>query len=150
MSTKQRLTGLVILCSVTTLVGCASTGPRVSESLFDKQNLQGAKTTSSAGLCQPLILNERAFRKPDIDAGGTTNLDELQHFQTSAGPRENFSALDESGEGQINWTEFFKQATRDSDLCHFFANTDEIYGGAVSWDKELFRQPGWQLFSIRF
>jgi len=140
----------VVLCSITLMAGCAGTGPRVSESLFDKGNLQSAESPSSAGLSQPLILDERAFPKLDLNADGTVNLDEWLHFDTSAGARENFGALDESGDGWINWTELLKQSTRHSEFCHFFGNTDEINGGAVSWDKELFRQPGWQLFSIRF
>ena len=99
---------------------------------------------------QQVNLNQLAFQKPDLATNGAATLDERHRFDTSAGPRENFGALDESGDSQINWTEFLKQATKHSKRYHFFADTDKINDGYVPWDKELFRQPGWQLFSIQF
>jgi len=77
-------------------------------------------------------------------------LEEWQRLDTSAGARENFSVLDERGDDQINLTEFLKQATKHSKRYHFFADTETINEGYVSWDKELFQQPGCQLFSIQF
>jgi hypothetical protein len=135
MKIKQLLVALAALCASATVVGCASTGCQVSQSSFDVMNLN---------------LNPLAFQKPDLDTNGAVTLDEWQRFHTSAEARENFSALDESGDGQINWSEFLKQATNHSKRYPFFADTDKTNDGYVSWEKELFQQPGWQLFSIRF
>ena len=146
----QRFTRLAVLCAIAIQTGCAGTGRRVSESFFDQNNLQGAEAPYSAGLSQPLILDEHAFRKLDLDADGTLTSDESEHFDTSVRARENFSALDENGDDQINWTEFLKQAMKHGKRYQFFGGTETIRDGYVSWDKELFRQPGWQLFSIQF
>ena len=64
--------------------------------------------------------------------------------------RENFRALDVDGDWQINATEFLTQPSKDSKRYHFFGDTDKTNDGYISWDRELFQQPGWQLFWIRF
>jgi hypothetical protein len=150
MKTKQLLVSLAALCAVATVLGCASTDRHASQSSFDMMNLNRDGNPSSAEFSQQVNLNPLAFQKPELDTDGAVTLDEWQRFDTNSGPRENFSALDQSGEGEINWTEFLKQATKHSKYYHFFADTDKINDGYVSWDKELFQQSGWQLFSIRF
>jgi len=106
--------------------------------------------TLSAEFSQQVNLSQPEFQKPDPDTNRPVTLDERQQLDTSAGARENFSALDERGDDQINLTEFLKQATKHSKRYHFFADTETINEGYVSWDKELFQQPGCQLFSIQF
>ena len=99
---------------------------------------------------QQVNLNQPGFQKPDFDISGPVTLDEGQQFDTRTGPKENFRALDVSGDRQINATEFLTQTPENSKRYHFFADTVKTNDGYVSWDKELFQQPGWQLFSIRF
>ena len=141
---------LASLCAVAALVGCASTDRQVSESSLDEKNLHCDQAPASTGLSQPVFLYERAFRKLDLDTNGAVTLDEWQQLDTSAGPKENFRALDVNRDGQINATEFLSQPPKDSKRYHFFGDTDKTNDGYVSWDRELFQQPGWQLFSIRF
>ena len=97
-----------------------------------------------------MFLDERAFRKLDIDTTGAVTLDQWQQLDTSAGPKENFRALDVNGDGQINPTEFLTQTPKDSKRYHLFGEPDKTNDDYVSWDTQLFQQPGWQLFSIRF
>ena len=106
--------------------------------------------TLLAAFSQQVNLSEPEYQKPDPDTNKPVTLDERQQLDTTVGARENFSALDETGDGQINLTEFLKQVTKHSKRYQFFAGADTVNDGYVSWDKELFRQPGWQLFSIRF
>ena len=106
--------------------------------------------TLLAAFSQQVNLSEPEFQKPDPDTNKPVTLDERQQLDTTVGARENFSALDETGDGQINLTESLKQVTKRSKLYQFFAGADTVNNGYVSWDKELFRQPGCQLFSIRF
>ena len=90
------------------------------------------------------------LQKPDLNTNGPVTLDERQQFDTSAGPMENFRAFEVNGERQISTTEFLTPTPKNSKRYHFFGETENPNQGYVSWDRELFRQPGWQLFSIRF
>ena len=150
MKIKQLFVPLAVLCAIAALVGCASTNRQVSESSLDEKNLQRDEAQASTGLSQPVFLDERAFRKLDIDTTGAVTLDEWQQFDTSAGPKENFKALDVDGDWHIKATEFLAQPSKGSKRYHFFGDAGKSNDGYVSWDRELFQQPGWQLFSIRF
>ena len=150
MKIKHLLAPLGAFCAIAALVGCASTNRQVSESSLDEKNLQRDEAQASTGLSQPVFLDERAFRKLDIDTTGAVTLDQWQQLDTSAGPKENFRALDVNGDGQINPTEFLTQTPKDSKRYHLFGEPDKTNDDYVSWDTQLFQQPGWQLFSIRF
>ncbi len=106
--------------------------------------------TLLAEFSQQVNLSQPEFQKPNPDTNKPVTLDERQQLDTTVGARENFSALDETGDGRINLTEFLKQVTKHSKRYQFFAGADTVNDGYVSWDKELFRQPGWQLFAIQF
>src|SRR2546422_4101147 len=104
----------------------------------------------SAEFSQQVNLNQPAFQKPDFDTNGAATLDEWQRFDTNAGPKENFSALDVNGDAQINATEFLTHTPKHSKRYHFFAdpeNTNKVYS---SRGQEEFQPQGFQLFSIRF
>jgi len=146
MKIKQLLVSFAALCAIATVVGCASTDRQASQSSFDVMSLNRDRKPFS----QQVNLNQLVFEEPDLATNGAVTLEEWQRLDTSAGARENFSALDERGDDPINLTEFLKQATKHSKRYHFFADTETINEGYVSWDKELFHQPGWQLFSIQF
>lgn len=150
MKTKFLYAPFVMFCAAAALVGCASTERRVSESSVDEKDLQRSDAPSPARYPQPVILDESAFRKLDLNADGAITFDEWQHFDTSAGAKEHFNALDENGDGMIDATEFLKQAPKLSKRYQFFGGTDKADDSYFSWDKDVFQQPGWQLFSIRF
>ena len=146
MKIKQLLVSFAALCAIAAVVGCASTDRQASQSSFDVMNLNRDRKPFS----RQVNLNQLVFEEPDRATNGAVTLEEWQRLDTSAGARENFSALDERADDQINLTEFLKQATKHSKRYHFFADTETINEGYVSWDKELFQQPGCQLFSIQF
>src|SRR5437016_4523117 len=106
MKIKQLLVPLAALCAIATVAGCASTDRQASLSSLDVLNLNRDRKPSSAEFSQQVNLNQLAFQKPDLDTNGTVTLDEWQRFDTNAGPKENFSALDVNGDGQFNATEF--------------------------------------------
>src|SRR3981189_1005803 len=105
MKTRHLLAPLVMCCAVAALVGCASTPRQMPEFSMNKKNLERDEAPSSTGLCQPLILDERAFRKVDLDTNAAVPLDEWRHFNTNAVAKENFRPLDENEDWQINLTE---------------------------------------------
>ena len=146
---KHLLAPLAAFCAIAALVGCASTNPQVSGSWFDQKKVELAEALAPAP-SPPVILDERAFQKLDLDADGAIALDEWQHFETSASPKENVSALDDNGDGQINVTELPTQAPKHSKRYHFFGDTDKTDDGFVSSEKEGLQQPGWHLFSFNF
>ena len=150
MKTQHLLAPLATFCAVAALVGCASTNRQVSESWFDEQHVQPVEAPSSKGLSQPVFPGERAFRKLDLDTNGTVTLDEWQHFDTSAGAKENFGALDENGDAQIKVAEFLKEAPKHSKPYRFFGGTNPTDESFSLLDSEGLQQQGWQLFSIRF
>jgi hypothetical protein len=106
--------------------------------------------TQSATVSATPITNQLAFQKPDLDTNGAVTLDEWQRFDTNAGPKENFSALDVNGDAQINATEFLTQTPKHAKRYHFFADLEKTNKDYSSRGQEEFQQPGWQLFSIRF
>jgi len=137
-------------CAVAALVGCASTARQMSESSLDEKNLERAELQSSTGLSQPLILDERAFRQPDLDTNGAVTLDEWRHFDTQAAEKETFSTLDEKDNGQINVAEFLNQAPKHSKLYSVFGDAEQNDNRQSTWNQQEFRPQGLQLFSIRF
>jgi len=151
MKTKHLLALLVTCCAVAALTGCASTDPQMSASSMDEKNLERDEALSPTGLSQPVILDERAFLKRDIETNGAVSLEEWRrHFDTNTGPKENFSTLDENHDGQINFTEFLTQAPKYPKLYSAFGNVGQINQNDFSWDEQEFQPQGLRLFSIRF
>jgi hypothetical protein len=150
MKTGNLFALFLMFCVGAALVGCASTDRQVSASPSNEQNLQRAEAPASPALLQHATLDENAFRKLDRNSDGTLTLEEWQHFDKSAGAKENFSMLDGDGDGQINFPEFLKQAPKHSERYHFLGKTGETDDSYVSSGNEVFEQPGWQLFSFHF
>ena len=150
MKTKHRLAALAMSCVVAALTGCASTDPQISASSMDEKNPKRDVALSPTGLSRPVILDERAFLKRDIETNGTVSLEEWRHFDTNTGPKENFSTLDENHDGQINFTEFLTQAPKYPKLYTAFGNAEQINQNDFSWDQQEFQPQGLRLFSIRF
>jgi len=148
MNMREFLVSLAALCAIATVVGCASTDRQASQSPFDVMNLNRAKKPSSAEFSQQVT--QLAFQKPDLDTDGAVTLDEWVRFDTNAAPKENFSAFDANGDAQINAMEFPTQTPKHAKCYHFFADPEKTNKYYSSRDKEVFQQPGWQLFSIRF
>ena len=149
MKIKHLLAPLGAFCAIAALVGCASTNRQVSESSLDEKKLQRDEAPASTGHSQPVILDERAVRKLDLNTNGAVTLDEWQRFDTNAGPKENFSAFDLNGDAQIKATEFLTQTPKHAKRYHFFADP-ENNNHYSSLGQEEFQPPGVQLFSIRF
>jgi len=150
MKTKHLLALLATFCAIAALVCCARPNRQVSESSFDEKNLQPAEAPSSKELSQPVTRNERAFRNLDLDTNGVITLDEWPHLDTSARSKENFSALDENGDGQINVSEFLTQAPKHSKFHPLFGEAEQGTNTDSSCDQEGFEPRGLRLFSIRF
>src|SRR5262245_4239463 len=151
MKIKRLFVQLAALCVIAALMGCACTNRQVSESSLDKRTMNHDGEHFGEGVSsQQVNASQPGFQKPDIGINGPVDSDERQQFDTRTGPREDFRALDASGDRQMSATEFLTQTPKHSKRYHFFADTDKANNGYVSWDKELFQQPGWQLFSIRF
>jgi hypothetical protein len=150
MKTTNLFAPFVMFCAAAALVGCASTERRVSVSAFDEKGLQRAEAPPTPATSSPVILDESAFRKLDLNADGTVKLDEWQRFDTSVEAKENFSALDGNGDGQINVPEFLSQAPKHSKRYPFFGDKDKTNDSYFSSYNEVFQQRGWQLFSFHF
>src|SRR5438876_11619544 len=95
MKTKHLLTLLAMCCGVAALAGCASIDRQMSRSSLDEKNLERDEAPSPTGLSQPVIPDERAFRKLDLDTNGAVTLDKWQDFD-NVETKENFSTLDEN------------------------------------------------------
>ena len=150
MKIKQLLVSLAALCAIATEVGCVSADRQISQSSVDATNLNGDGGQSSVTFSQQLNLNQLAFQKPDLDTNGAVTLDERQRFDTNAGPKENFSALDVNSDAQINATEFLTQPPKDSKRYHFFGDPERTNKDYSSRGQEEFQPEGLQLFSIHF
>ena len=148
MKTKHLLAPLAVCCAVTALVGCVSTDRQIYESSLDGMNLQRDEALSPTGLSQPVILDESAFRKLDLDTNGAITFDEWQRFDASAGSKENFRALDENRDGVINATEFVKQAPKHSAFFSCLGSTNDANDTIRSRDEELSGQKRLRHFSL--
>jgi hypothetical protein len=131
------------------MVGCASANRRVSEASLHEPNVN-LTNTLPAEISQHANLSQLEFQKPGFDTNGPVTLDEWQRFIPSAGPKENFSALDVNDDRNINATEFLTQTPKHSKRFRFFADPERTNKEYSSRDGEEFQQKGWQLFSIRF
>ena len=147
MKTKHLLTRLVMCCAVAALAGCASTDRQISESSLAEKNLLRDDAPSSTGSSQPVILEESAFRKLDLDTNGAVTLDEWRHSDTNAVAKENFRP---DNDGQINVTEFPTQAPKHSKLYPVFGDAEQTNNQHFFWDQQEFQPKGLRLFSIRF
>src|SRR3989442_12386016 len=96
MKTKHLLALLVTCGAVAVLTGCASTNRKMSGSSLAENNLESDEALSPTGLYQPLILDEPAFLKLDLETNGAVALEEWRHFDSNSGPKENFRTFDES------------------------------------------------------
>jgi len=137
------------LLSTAALAGCASTDRKMSRSFPDEKNLERDEAPSPTGSSQPVIPDERAFRKLDLDTNGAVTLDRWQDFETNVEAKENFSTLDEN-DLQINPTEFLTQAPKHSQLYSIFGGSDQTNNNDFSWDGQEFQPQGLRLFTIRF
>ncbi len=147
MKTKHLLTLLAICCAVAALAGCASTDRPISRSSLDDKDLERAEAPSPTGLSQPVVPDERAFRKLDLGINGAVTLDKRQDFDTNVEAKENFNTLDEN-DLQTNPTEFLTRAPKHSQLS-IFGSPDQT-NNDFSWDGEEFQPQGLRLFTIRF
>src|SRR5437016_1918588 len=149
MKTRQLLTPLALCCAVATLMGCASTAHQTSEFSVDETNPEGDEALSPTELSQPVILDEAAFRKLDLDTNAAVTLDEWRDFNTNAAVKENLTILDEIEDGQ-NVTEFSMQATKHPEIYPLFGDAEQINTTHFSWEEQEFAPQGLQLFSIGF
>ena len=149
MKTKNFL-ALAMCCAAATLAGCASPDRRMSESSVDEKNLERNEAPSSTGLSQPVILEEGAFRKLDLDTNGAVTLDEWRHFDTNAVAKDNFSTSGEDSDGRFNVTEFATQTLKHSKLYPLFGDGEQINNNHFLWDQQEFQPKGLRLFSVRF
>jgi hypothetical protein len=172
---RHRLGSLGACCAMAAMVGCASANRRVSEASLHEENvnhnggqflervlkmgdaggsavLPGNQlaNTPLAEFSQNTNLEQIEFQNPSLDTNGPVTLDEWQRFIPSAGPKENFSALDVNNDRNINATEFLTQTPKRFKRFRFFADQAKTNNEYSSRGEEEFQQKGWQLFSIRF
>ena len=147
MKTKHRLALLATCCAVTAVAGCASTDRPISRSSLDDKDLERAEGPSPTGLSQPVVPDERAFRKLDLGINGAVTLDKRQDFDTNVEAKENSSTFDKN-DLQTNQTEFLTQAPKHSQLS-IFGSLDQT-NNDFSWDGQEFQPQGLRLFTIRF
>ena len=151
MKTKHLLAPLAMCSVVATLAGCVSTDRQMSRSSLDEKNLERDEALSSTGLYQPVILDERAFRKLGFDTNGAVTLDEWRHFDTNTGANEEFSTPDEKNDdGHTKVTEFLTQTPEHSKLYPVFGDAEQINNNDFFWDQQEFQPQGLRLFSIHF
>lgn len=105
---------------------------------------------SSGELSLPLSLNQSVFQELELNGDGTVILDEWPQFDTSAGAKDHFSALDETADGLINVAEFLTQAPKHPGLYRLFGDADKTNDSDFSWDREEFQPRALRLFSIHF
>jgi len=150
MKTKHLLALLVMCCVVAAFAGCASTDRQMSESSLDDKNLAREEALSSTGSSQPVILDERAFPKLDLDTNGAIFLDEWRHFETNTVAKENFNTPDQNDDVPINVTEFLTQTPKPSTLYPVLGDAEQINNDHFFWDQEQFQPQGLRFFSFRF
>jgi hypothetical protein len=104
----------------------------------------------SEELSPPANLDEQLFQKLDLDSDGAVTLREWQQFDTGAGAKERFGALDENGDGEISVGEFLTQVPKHSFLYHLFGEKNKGSDSDFLWDQEATHQNGLRLFSFHF
>ena len=149
MKTRHLLAPLAMCCAAA-LAGCASSDRQMFESALDEKNLERDEAPSSTALSQPVILEEGAFRKLDLDTNGAVTLDEWRHFDTNAVAKGNFSTLAEDGDGQIYAAEYPTQTLKHSKLYPLFGDGEQIKNNHFFWDQQELQPQGLRLFSVRF
>src|SRR6266446_3298147 len=149
MKTRHLLASLAMCCAAA-LAGCASSDRQMSRASLDEKNPERDKAPSSRGLSQPVILEEGAFRKLDLDTNGAVTLDEWRHFDTNAVAKDNFSTSGEDGDGRFNVTEFPTHTLKHSNLYPLFGDGEQINNDRFLWDQQEFQPKGVRLFSVRF
>ena len=147
MKTKHLVALVAICCAVAALAGCASTDRSISRSSLDDKDLERAEAPSPTGLSQPVVPDERAFRKQDL--GINRAVTESRHFDTNITSKADLSALDEN-DAQINVTEFATQAVEGSHLHPMFGRPEETNYSDFSWDRQEFHPQGLRFFTIPF
>jgi len=147
MKTKRLPAILAMCCVVAALAGCASTDRKMSRSFLDEKRLERDKAPPPTGSSQPVIPDDRALRKLDLDTNGAVTLENWRDFDKNVEAKENFGTLDEDGL-QINPSEFFTQAPAHSQLS--ISGVSDTTTNDFSWDGQEFQPQGLRLFSIRF
>jgi hypothetical protein len=150
MKMKQLLVLLAASCAVATQVGCVSVDSQMSQSSLETEILNRDGGQSSVEFSQKMNLDQLTSQEPNLDTHRAVTLEDWQRFDTRAGPKENSSALDVNGDGQINPTEFLTQTPKDSRRYHFLGDPEKTNKDYYSRDKEEFQPEGLQLFSVHF
>ncbi len=147
MKTKHLPAVLAMCCVIAALAGCASTDRKMSRSFPDEKNLERDEAPPPTGSSQPVIPDDRAFRKLDRDTNGAVTFDKWQGFDTNVEAKENLSTFEEDNL-QINPSEFFTQAPAHSPLS--ISGVSDTTNNDFSWDGQEFQPQGLRLFTIRF
>jgi hypothetical protein len=105
MKTTSLFETLAMCCTVAALVGCASTSRQVPESSLDENQQLPEEAAAATRPPRPVISEERAFRELDVDRDQAVTWDEWRQVDRNAGAKDAFTALDESGDGQVSLTE---------------------------------------------
>ena len=143
----SNLLALLAVCCGVALAGCVSTDRQMSRSSLEGKNLQRDEAPSPTGLHQPVIPDERGFRKLDLNTNEAVTLDKWQDFETNVEAKEKLSTLDEN-HLQLNWTKFLTQAPKHSQPCFIFGGSDQTNNN--DWERQEFQPQGLRLFTIHF
>jgi hypothetical protein len=141
----------IVCLGVATLMGCASPANRANGELSPAtQNAQRAESPAVSQVARPQTLDGSVFRELNLNGDGAVTIDDWRHFDTSDAAKENFSALGENGDGQINARELPMQAPRHSRRFQFLGGATPTNDEDVFPDTKFGGQRGWPLFSLRF
>jgi hypothetical protein len=149
MKKHHGLASLATCSVIVVLAGCATMKPPVTEDSFREKMSKPIEAPKE--LSQAMLQDLRALRNLNSNIKEAVAWDEQQHFEPPASGIENFSAIDENGDGQLNTIAFLGYGSNDSKPFVSLGDKDPNEGDFSGLYPDEFQpQHGWPLFSFHF